>query len=60
MEKRFVISEEFANKLLAYLAQRPYAEVFQLVQPLMALPPLDDTTPADLTLVAPKSEGQDC
>jgi len=33
----FKLNEELANKLLNYLASKPFAEVFQLIQQLQKL-----------------------
>lgn len=38
--KKFIIEEEALKAILAYLATRPYQEVFQGIQLLMALPEL--------------------
>lgn len=38
MNKKFVISEELLLAVIKYLIQRPYAEVFQLVHLLQAIP----------------------
>jgi len=40
----YVISQELAQALLNYLAQRPYAEVFELVAALQALPEAEEDT----------------
>jgi hypothetical protein len=34
--KKFTISEDLGNKILNYLAARPFAEVFQLINELDA------------------------
>ena len=40
--KNFIISEELANQLLAYLAERPFKEVFQMFPKLQAIQPAPD------------------
>lgn len=47
--KEFVISENLANEILRYLGNRPYAEVVQLVQGLLAVRPVEapPATPAN-------------
>lgn len=35
--KNYIISQELASKLLNYLIQRPFVDVFQLVQELQRL-----------------------
>lgn len=41
----YVISQELAQALLNYLAQRPYAEVFELVAAVQALPEAEEALP---------------
>lgn len=40
MDKQYIICEETANKILNYLASRPYAEVVQLVADLQKISPM--------------------
>jgi len=39
--REFIITEELANKLLNYIVAKPYIEVFQLVQQLQTLKPVE-------------------
>jgi len=41
----YVISQELAQALLNYLAARPYAEVFELVAAVQALPEVEAEAP---------------
>ncbi|MBT9168549.1 MAG: hypothetical protein DDT19_01896 [Syntrophomonadaceae bacterium] len=40
---KFVITEELANKILNYLAGKPFAEVNALIQELARIVPLKET-----------------
>lgn len=39
--KQFEISEELANKILQYLASRPYLEVAELISKLQQIKPIE-------------------
>jgi len=43
MEQKFEISKELAEKIMQYLAQRPYLESFQLIDALRSLNPVAET-----------------
>lgn len=40
--KQFEISEELANKILQYLAARPYVEVAELISKLQQINPISE------------------
>ena len=42
-EKMYKISQDDRQKLLKYLSNRPYAEVFQLVALVIALKPIENS-----------------
>lgn len=44
---RHAISQELAQKILDYLATRPYHEVFQLVAELREAPQIGEPVPED-------------
>ncbi len=41
METKLIITPELAQAVLNYLVTRPYAEVYQLISPLLTLEKLD-------------------
>lgn len=47
--KNFKINEQLATSLLNYLASQRYADVFQLVQALQNLQPLEETSNVNTT-----------
>lgn len=40
--KQFEITEELANKILQYLAARPYVEVAELISKLQQIKPIEN------------------
>jgi len=46
--RQFKISQEVLEKVLNYMASKPYLEVFQLITALQALEPVEGTAPAAL------------
>lgn len=48
--KEFIITEELANKLLQYLAQKPLGETLQLFTELRQLKPVEGTVEEPIKL----------
>lgn len=57
MNKQFVISEELANKVLAYLITKPWGEVHLLIVELQRIKPIGENpdTTNNLTENQPQS-----
>lgn len=47
--KQFEISEELANKILQYLASRPYLEVAELISKLQQIKPIESNSETNKT-----------
>lgn len=49
--KEYIITEEQAQKLLNYIASKPFGEVFELVQMLQSFPPVEKEEDAKVKAV---------